>query len=69
MAGSKCTASRRWSTYSFPVRLTSFFLDQKFTPEPAMFEWFVRVCTRIDPTNTVCKGAGGPAQRPVKIVP
>ena len=56
-------------TYSFPVRLTSFFLDKKFTPGPAMFEWFVQVCTRIDPTNTVCSGAGGPTQGPVKIVP
>ena len=56
-------------TYSFPVRLTSFFLDKKFTPGPAMFEWFVQVCTRIDPTNTVCSGAGGPTQGPVTIVP
>jgi hypothetical protein len=55
--------------YSFPVRLTSFFLDQKFTPGPAMFEWFVQVCTRVDPTNTVCSGDGGPTQGPVKITP
>ena len=56
-------------TYTFPVTLTSFFTDKKFTPGPATFEWFVQVCTRIDPTNTVCDGLGGPTQGPVKIAP
>ena len=51
-------------TYSFPVRLTSFFLDKKFTPGKAGFEWFVAVCT-----TTGCGGAGGPTQGSVKIRP
>jgi hypothetical protein len=56
-------------SYTFPVRLTSFFSDKKFTPGPAMFEWSVSVCTRIDPETTVCNPAGGPTQGPVKITP
>ena len=56
-------------TYSFTVRLTSFFLDKKFTPGKAGFEWFVAVCTRVDPDTTVCSGAGGPTQGSIKIRP
>lgn len=56
-------------TYSLTVRLTSFFLDKRFTPGPAMFEWSVSVCTRVDPETTVCSLDGGPTQGPVRITP
>jgi hypothetical protein len=51
-------------TYSFPVRLTSFFTDKKFTPGPAGFEWFVRACSA-----TACTGLGGPTQGRITIQP
>jgi hypothetical protein len=56
-------------TYSFPVRLTSFFTDARFTPGPAGAEWFVQVCTKVDPDTTVCSGAGGPTQERIRIAP
>jgi hypothetical protein len=51
-------------TYSFPVRLTSFFTDKRFTPGPAGFEWFVQACT-----TTTCTGLGGPTQGRITIQP
>ncbi len=51
-------------SYSFTVRLTSFFLDKKFTPGKAGFEWFVQACSPAG-----CNGLGGPTQGSITIRP
>ena len=57
-----CDGARH--TYSFTVRLTSFFVDKRSIPGEAGFEWVVQVCS-----PTVCSLAGGPTQGRVKIQP
>jgi hypothetical protein len=51
-------------TYTFPVRLTSFFTDKRFTPGPAGFEWTVVSCSA-----TGCTTLGGPTQGKITIQP
>jgi len=51
-------------SYSFPVTLTSFFTDKRFTPGPAGFEWWVASCS-----STGCTTLGGPAQGQTVIRP
>jgi hypothetical protein len=48
--------------YTFPVTLTSFFTEKRFTPGHAGFEWFVASCSA-----TACTALGGPTQGQIKI--
>jgi hypothetical protein len=51
--------------YTFPVTLTSFFTDKRFTPGPAGFEWFLASCV----AGVSCTTLGGPTQGEIKIRP
>jgi hypothetical protein len=51
-------------SYSFPVRLTPYFVDKKFTPGRAGFEWNVQACR-----SNGCHALGGPTQGSIWIRP
>ena len=42
---------------------------KRFTPSTAGFEWFIQVCTPLDPDTFRCVSGGGPTQGSIRIRP
>jgi hypothetical protein len=49
-----CDDTRR--SYTFNVRPTEFYADERFTAGPATAEWSVITCTLVAPETTNCTG-------------
>jgi Ca2+-binding RTX toxin-like protein len=49
-----CDDTRR--SYTFNVRPSEFYADERFTAGPATAEWSVITCTLVDPETTNCTG-------------